>query len=306
MQVYIKTTFKKMWKYRAIYMVMIPGLIWYVVFAYIPMGGLSLAFKDYKANLGILNSPWSGTTNFGYVFQDTAFWRSISRTLVINVGRLLTQFPAPIILAILLNELRIGRYKRILQSLFTFPSFLSWVIVASIMTNVLSMDGVVNSFASALGGTPVNFLGNPKFFQPLLYFTEIWKSSGYSAIIYLASISGIDVEQYEAAEIDGARRIQRMFYITLPNLIPTITVLFILMCGNLMSTGFDQIFNLSNAAVRSVAETLDMYIYRITFQTSVGFSYASAVALFRSVVNMLLLLFADRASRIMGGSGLMS
>ncbi|MDL2233928.1 ABC transporter permease subunit [Ruminococcaceae bacterium OttesenSCG-928-L11] len=299
----LKKLGSQIWKHRAVYTLLLPGLVWYFIFAYMPMGGLSLAFKSYKANLGIWASPWVGFENYRYVFRDPAFWGSIQRTLIINLGRLVFQFPAPVLIALMLNEVRVGRYKKVLQSLYTFPHFLSWVIVASIMTNLLSYDGIVNGLLGQMGSS-VNFLGNAKIFQPMLYITEIWKSSGYSAIIYLAAISGIDVDQYEAAEIDGASRMQRIFRITLPNILPTITIMFILMTGNLMSTGFDQIFNLSNAAVKEVSETLDMYIYRITFQSSSDFSFSTAVSLFRSLINMILLVLADRGSRLMGGNGL--
>jgi putative aldouronate transport system permease protein len=304
----VKTRFvhlmKEIWKYKAIYILLLPGIAWYIMFAYLPLGGLSLAFKTYNAKLGILGSPWCGFQNFEYVFRDATFWASLQRTIIINFGRLIFQFPAPILVALMLNEVRVGRYKKILQSIFTFPHFLSWVIVASIMTNLLSFDGLVNSFITICGGQTINFLGSEKGFQPLLYISEIWKSSGYSAIIYLAAISGIDQDQYEAAEIDGASRLQRVMRITLPNILPTISVLFVMTAGNLMSAGFDQIFNLSNAAVKNVAETLDMYIYRVTFQSATDFGFSMAVSLFRSICNMILLVCADRGSKAMGGSGL--
>lgn len=295
---------KDIWKNRAIYAIIVPGLVWYIIFSYIPMGGLSLAFKTYKANLGIWASPWAGLDNYVHVFRDPSFWSAIKRTLVINFGRLIISFPFPILLAIMINELRVGKYKKVMQSVFTFPHFLSWVIVASVMTNVLSYDGLVNSLLSLIGLDTVNFLGNSKLFRSLLYITDIWKASGWSAIIYMAAISGIDVEQYEAAEIDGATRLQRVFHITLPSILPTIVVMFILATGSLMTAGFDQVFNLSNAAVKDVAETLDMYIYRVTFQSVPDFSFSMAVSLFRSIINMVLLLLADRGAKLMGGVGL--
>lgn len=293
-----------LWKHRATYLLLLPGLVWYVIFAYVPMGGLSLAFKTYNAKLGIWASPWAGLQNYEYVFRDPSFWASIWTTLSINLGRLLICFPAPILLSLMLNELRAGKYRKILQSVYTFPHFLSWIIVSSILTNVLAFDGLVNSVITALGGQTINFLGSEAMFQPMLYVTDIWKTAGYSAIIYLAAISGIDVDQYEAAEIDGASRWQRMWRVTLPNILPTILIMFILTTGNLMSAGFDQIFNISNSATKSVAETLDMYIYRITFQSATDFSFSTAVSLFRSLINMALLVVADRGSRLMGGNGL--
>jgi len=294
-------------KHRGKYMLILPGFVWYVIFAYIPIFGLSLAFKTYIAKLGLFGSPWIGLANFENVFADPAFMQSIFTTLKINAGRLLFVFPFPILLALAINEVRLGRSKKIMQSIFTIPHFLSWVIVASIMISVLGQRGLVNSTIGAIFGTkPISFLGTPSYFLPVVYLTDIWKTAGWSAIIYMAAIAGIDTEQYEAAEIDGASRLQRMWYITLPGIKPTIFVLFILAVGYLMSGGFDQIFNLSNPATIKVAETLDMYIYRITFRGSVDFSFSAAVALFRSVINLLLLFAADRFMKRVGGSGLLA
>lgn len=292
------------WRNRAVYLLLLPGILWYLVFSYVPMAGLSLAFKSYNAKLGIWASPWVGLRNYEYVFRDSAFWSSIIKTLQINLGRLLFCFPTPILISLMLNELRMKRYAKIMQSIFTFPHFLSWIIVSSVLTNVLSFDGLVNGAITSLGGETVNFLGSEQLFQPMLYITDIWKTSGYSAIIYLAAISGIDIDQYEAAEIDGSTRLQRIWHITLPNIMPTIIIMFILTTGNLMSAGFDQVFNISNSATRNVSEILDMYIYRITFQSATDFSFSTAVSLFRSLINMILLVIADRGSRLMGGNGL--
>lgn len=287
-----------------VYTLLLPGLIWYIIFAYGPMGGLILAFKEYKASLGIFGSPWVGLENFKYVFRDAAFIDSVWQTLYINIGRMIFQFPFPILLALILNELRFTKLKKSLQTILTFPHFLSWVVVSSILINTLSYDGLVNNLLELFGISSINFLGNPPGFVPLLYITEIWKNAGWDAIIYLAAIAGIDMDQYEAAEIDGAGRFKKIFYIVLPNIMPTIVVMFILAMGGLMSTGFDQIFNLSNAAVRDVSETLDMYIYRITFQGSPDFGFSTAVSLFRSAVNIILLLLADKGAKLMGSNGL--
>lgn len=299
-----KRTLRAMREHWQIYLIILLPIVWYVVFSYMPMAGLQLAFKDYKPRRGIWGSPWEGLKNFENVFIDPAFMRSVWRTLSINILRLVFVFPVPIILSLMLNEMRAKRYKGVLQTVMTFPNFLSWVIVSSILTNVLSADGLANSLIRALGGSTVDFLGSERLFQPMLYITDIWKSSGWSMIVYLAAISGIDQEQYEAAEIDGANHWQKLVHITLPNLMPTIVVMFILATGNLMSAGFDQIFNLSNSATKNVAEILDMYIYRITFQSAPDYGLSTAISLMRSVVNMLLLLLADRGSKLMGGNGL--
>ncbi|MDK8179861.1 ABC transporter permease subunit [Paenibacillus sp. UMB4589-SE434] len=296
--------FIEMWKHRMVYTLLLPGLIWLVLFAYLPMGGLSLAFKEYKANLGIWGSPWVGLENFKYVFRDPAFLDSLWRTLYINIVKLVIQFPFPILLALMLNELRMRRAKKWFQTVLTFPHFLSWIIVSGVVINVLAYDGLLNSTLTMLGLPTINFLGSESMFVPMIIFTDIWKSTGWGAIIYLAAISGIDQDQYESAEIDGASRMQQMFRITLPNILPTVTIMFILSVGGLMSSGFDQIFNLANAATKNVSEVLDVYIYRITFQSATDFSFSTAVSLFRSLVNMALLLLADRVAKMMGGDGL--
>ena len=299
-----KSLWQEIWKNKAIYLIMLPGIIWFIVFSYGPMSGLQLAFKTYSMKRGIWGSPWCGLENFQYVFRDPSFLKSVGTTLWINAGRLIFQFPIPIILALLMNELRMKRYKKVVQTVLTFPHFLSWVIVASIAINVLSYDGLLNSLILSFGGETVNFTGNAKLFQPLLYITENWKSAGWSAIIYMAAISGIDMDQYEAADLDGACRIQKIFRITLPNILPTISVMFVLQMGNMMSGGFDQIFNLSNPAVKEVSEILDMYIYNISFGSTPDFGFSTAVSFFRSVVNCIFLVAADRGAKALGGSGL--
>lgn len=296
--------YKEMWKHRMTYTLLIPGLVWLVLFAYLPMGGLSLAFKHYKANEGIWGSPWVGFENFKYVFRDPTFAQAVWRTLYINIIKLVITFPFPILLALLLNELRMRKTKKLFQTVFTFPQFLSWIIVSGIVINVLSYDGLLNSALQLMGLPTINFLGSENMFLPMLILTDIWKSTGWGAIIFLAAISGIDQDQYESAQIDGASRMQQIFKITLPNILPTVTVMFILNVGGLMSAGFDQIFNLANAATQNVSQVLDVYIYRITFQSSTDFSFSTAVSLFRSLVNMILLLAADRVAKLMGGDGL--
>ncbi len=299
-----KSVLSEVWKFKENYLMILPGVVWYLIFAYIPIYGLTLAFKTYKAKLGIFGSPWIGFENYVYVFRDPAFLDSVFRTISINFGRILFQFPFPILLAIMLNEVRVGKYKKVIQTVYTFPHFLSWVVVASIMVNILDSKGMVNALIVMLGGSKVNFLGDTNIFKPLLYITENWKSAGWTMIIYLAAISGIDTEQYESARIDGATRLQTIWHITLPAIQSTIITLLILQVGNIMTQGFDQIFNISNAATAKAGEILDIYIYRITFQASADFSFSTAVSLFRSVINFIFLVSADRITRWLGSDGL--
>ena len=293
------------WKHRAHVVMALPAFLVLLFFAYIPMGGLVMAFKSYDYTKGIWGSPWVGLQNYEFVFRDPAFFDSIGRTLSINLGRMIFEFPFPILLALFINEIRCGKYQKFVQTVCTFPHFLSWIVIAAVLQNFLGSDGMINRLVQMAGGEPVGFLSTPGLFQPMLYLTAIWKSSGWNAIIYLAAISGIDTEQFEAAEIDGCSRWQRIWYLTLPSIVPTICIMCILTMGNLMTAGFDQIFNLNNAAVNSVSETLDMYIYRVTFQSSSDFGFSSAVSLLRSIMNLFFLVIADRGSRLMGGNGLM-
>lgn len=290
---------------KEIYLLALPAVIWYVVFCYGPMGGLTLAFKSFKAKLGIWGSPWVGMKNFESLFRDSSFFNAVGITLWINVVELLLCFPMPILIAIMLNELRMGRYKKILQTVFTFPHFLSWVIVGSIIKNLLSVDGVLNGILANLGMQQVVFLGDRELFRPLLYITEVWKEAGWSSIIYLAAISGIEQQQYEAAEIDGASRMQRILYITLPSLLPTVAVMLILQMGGIMGGHFDQIYNLQNDIIAPAAETLNLYIYRITFKRTPNYGFSTAVSLFCSVVSMVLLLGTNKLAERFGGTGLM-
>ena len=295
----------EIFKNKEIYLLALPAVIWYAVFCYMPMGGLTLAFKSFKANLGIWGSPWNGLTNFESLFRDPAFGRSVGVTLWINAVELVLCFPAPILLALMLNELRMGRYKKVLQTVYTFPHFLSWVIIASIVKNLLSIDGVVNGLMANLGMEKVSFLGNKNLFRPLIYITEIWKEAGWSSIIYLAAMSGVDQQVYEVAEIEGASRLQRVPHITLPSIFPTIAVMLILQMGGIMGGHFDQIYNLQNDIIASSAETLNLYIYRITFQRTPNYGFSTAVSLFCSVINMALLLSTNKIAERFGGVGLM-
>lgn len=300
-----RTLLAEIIKNKEIYLLAVPAIAWYVVFCYMPMGGLTLAFKSFKAKLGIWGSPWTGLANFQSLFRDPAFFNSVGITLWINVVELLLCFPAPILLAIMLNELRMGRYKKILQTVFTFPHFLSWVIVGSIVKNLLSVDGVFNAVLTSCGLERIIFLGDRGLFRPVIYISAIWKEAGWSSIIYLAAISGIDQQQYEAAEIDGASRFQRIVHVTLPSIMPTVAVMLILQMGGIMSGHFDQIYNLQNDIIAPAAETLNLYIYRITFRRTPNYGFSTAVSLFCSVVNMALLLSANKLAERFGGAGLM-
>ncbi len=295
---------QRIWKKRHAYFFLLPGLIIFAMFSYTPMAGLILSFKKYNARLGIFSSPWVGLENFKRIFITPLALDSIVNTLTISFGRILFEFPAPIILALLLNEMRGNRTKRLYQTVFTFPHFLSWVIVSIILQDFLSSTGAVNYILNSLGFSKINFLSTPDYFRTLLYGTSVWKTIGWSAIIYIASISGIGPELYEAAAIDGAGRLRRIWHVTLPCIKSTIIIMLIMKIGKSMNAGFDQIFNMRNSVVKSVADIIDTYVYDITFQSTPNYGFSTAVGMFKSVINALLLIVANVGCKKLFGMGL--
>ncbi|MCL2059567.1 MAG: ABC transporter permease subunit [Oscillospiraceae bacterium] len=300
----VRKYLRKCWDARFIYLLLLPGMTFIFIFSYGPMYGLQLAFKQYNAGLGILGSNWIGLTNFQNLIARPDFFKAFTNTIIISLSRLVIEFPFPILLSLMLNELRLRKLKRVLQTVFTFPHFLSWVVVSSILLSFMDSSGPLNSIIHMLTGQKVAFLGDTSIFRPILYSTSIWKGAGWSSIIYLAAIAGINPELYEAAVIDGANRLQRIWHITLPCILPTITVLFILAVGGIMDGGFDQIFNMQNPVVRPVAETIDIYVYRITFESPPNYGFSTAVGMFKSVINFIMLILANRVVRTISGSGL--
>ena len=230
--------------------------------------------------------------------------QSIQNTLVISFCRLIFEFPVPVIIALLLNEMRGKRLKRLYQTVYTFPHFLSWVVVAALMQNFFSNSGIINSLITSMGGEGIDFLANSSLFRPLLYATSNWKEAGWSAIIYIAAIAGINPELYESATIDGASRFQRVLHITLPGIMPTICIMLILSVGNIMNGSFEQIFNLRNGAVAQVANTIDVYVYDITFNATPNYGFSTAVGLFKSIVNFVMLLVANIVVEKSSGQGI--
>lgn len=294
------------WQARYLYLLLLPAVLYFAVFQYGPMSGVVLAFKKYNARLGVMGSPWVGLANFKRIFTTSAAVTAIRNTFEINLSRLIWQFPAAIILALLLNEMRGTRVKRVYQTIYTFPHFLSWVVVSSLLSNFFSNGGMINSIISSLGGTRIDFLANEGWFRPFLYLTHNWKEMGWDSIIYIAAIAGIDPTLYEAATVDGAGRWTQAFHVTLPCISSTIITLFILQVGRIMNAGFEQIFYLQNPAVKGVSEILDTYVYNITFKAVPNYGFSTAVGLFKSVINLFMLLAANRVVKWVGGSGMFS
>jgi putative aldouronate transport system permease protein len=281
-------------KYK--YLLMVPVVIYFILFAYKPMYGLIIAFKDYRPNLGFARSRWVGLKHFIDFFNDVYFFRLLRNTLSISLLNIVFGFPAPILLALLLNEIRSTFFKKTVQTITYMPYFISLVVVSSLIRTYTASNGLFAQIAIATGGSAKNYLMHPQYFYPIYVISDIWQGIGWNSIIYLAALSGIDQEQYEAARIDGAGRFRRMLYITLPNLLPTIMVLFILRMGGILNVGFEKIILLYNEGIYEVADVISSYVYRRGI-IQAAFSYASAVGLFNSIVNVFFLVTANTLSR---------
>lgn len=281
-------------KYK--YLLILPVLVYFLLFAYKPMYGIIIAFMDYRPNLGMSRSPWVGLKHFAAFFQDVYFGRLLRNTLSISLLNIIFGFPAPIILALLLNEIQSTAFKRTVQTITYMPYFISMVVVCSLIRTYTASNGIFSQIATSFGGDPQNFLMHTKYFYPIYVISDIWQGIGWNSIIYLAALSGIDQEQYEAARIDGAGRLRRMFSITLPNLMPTIMVLFILRMGGILNVGFEKIILLYNEGIYEVADVISTYVYRRGILNA-AFSYASAVGLFNSLVNVFFLIAANTLSK---------
>ncbi|WP_042203890.1 ABC transporter permease [Paenibacillus camerounensis] len=286
-------------------LMVLPALFFILVFSYIPMYGVLMAFQDYNLFKGFGGSPWVGLKHFEMFFAAPEFWTIMRNTIVISLLKLLVGFPAPILLALMLNEVRSRVFKRTVQTISYLPHFLSWVIVSGFVMSMLSTEnGSVNMLLQQLNliKDPVNFLSLPEYFWTILVTTGVWKEIGFSSIVYLAAIAGIDPNMHEAASIDGASKLRQMFAITLPSILPVIIVFLILAIGNLLSAGFEDILLLgSNPVLRDVGDVLDTYVYRIGIQNN-RYSYATAAGLFKSLIGVFLLVGANYAARKSGNS----
>lgn len=286
-------------RYR--YLLIVPGILFFLIFSYMPLYGLLMAFKDFKFNLGIWGSPWAGLEHFQMMFKDGDFWIAFKNTIILSLGKIIFGFPAPIILALLLNELRFKIFRNMVQSFLYLPYFLSWVIMAGIILNLLSMNsGSLSKLLEGLFGIQQPMiLGNPEYFRPLIFISHIWKTMGWETIIYLAAIAGISPHLYEAAIIDGANRFQRVIRITLPSLTFVITILFVLSIGGVMNAGFDQIFNLYDPGVYRVGDILDTFVYRVGIASGTSnMEYGVVIGLVKGVLNLALLFAANQIVKL--------
>ena len=283
-------------EYRYLYLMLIPAVAAMIIFCYAPMYGIQIAFKNYKPRSGIWGSQWVGFKYFLRMFREQTFMTVLRNTLVISGLRLVICFPAGVIFALMLNEIGNQRLKKVAQTISYMPHFVSWVVLGGIVKSLLSLNGPVNALVKLCGGTPAIWLTKSNYFIPIVLVTDIWKSMGWGSIVYLAAMAGIPMDQYESAEIDGASRFQRIWYITLPSILPVVMTMFILRIGNIMSAGFDQIFNLYSAAVYDVADIIDTYSYRVGLIDN-NFSYSAVIGLFKNVLGFALMIAVNQLTK---------
>ena len=287
-------------------MMILPAAVFYIIFCYFPMYGIVLAFKSFNPIKGIVGSQWVGFNNFKEVFNDPNFWPVFVNTLIIGSIKIVVGFLGAVITAILLNELRMRRTKKTIQTIVTFPHFLSWIVISGFVFSLFAYHGAVNSMVEATGGQPIQFLRNKEFFFILIFATDIWKEAGWGSIIYLATMAGIPQDQYEAADIDGATRLQKIWHITLPGIKPVAILLLIMSVGGVLSAGFDQLLNLTPHALEGKIDIIDTYIYRNFIgdvdpsQVGIG----AAIGLFKSVIGFALVITVDRIAKACGERGI--
>lgn len=291
---------KRIIKYKALIIMMLPAIIFFAVFSYAPMYGVILAFKDFSITKGIMGSDWAGFYYFERLFSSSRFWEVIQNTLIISLSKLIIGFFPPIIFALLLNEIQTKWFKKLTQTASYLPYFISWIIMAGIIREIFSANGVVNQIVTSLGGEAQIWLSKKDYFRTILVSTEVWKGFGWGSIIYISALSSIDPQYYEAAALDGAGRFKKMFHITLPFLVPVITINLILAMGGVLNAGFDQIFNLTNSSVKSVADIIDTYVFELGIQNR-DYSLSTAVGLFKSVIAMILVLGTNFVAKKLNG-----
>jgi putative aldouronate transport system permease protein len=296
--------FKTLLHDRWMYLMLLPGLLYFVVFKYIPMWGVVISFQDYQPFAGISGSQWVGLKHFERFFTEPTFIMLMKNTLILALMNIIIFFPLPIITALLLNELSGKMFKRTVQTIIYLPHFMSWVIVIGIVYMFFNIeDGVVNMLIQSGGFEKINFLASPEWFRPIVLAEVIWKETGWSTIIFLAALSGVDPQLYEAARMDGANRWQQLWNVTLPAIMSTIIILLILRLGDFLDTGFEQVFLMLNALNRNVGEVIDTYVYTSGI-TQGQFSYSTAIGLFKSIIGLLLVTGANYSAKKLQQEGL--
>lgn len=283
--------------HKYLYIMIFPVVLHYILFQYAPMYGAIIAFKDFHIAKGLLGSPWVGIKHFEDFFSSYYFWRLIKNTFLLNLYQLLFVFPAPILFALLLNELLSGWFKRIVQTVTYLPHFISLIVICGMITQFVSREGIITDILVWFGMERTALLGHPEYFRTIYIVSDIWQTVGWSSIIYLAAISGVNPELYEAARMDGAGRIKQAIYVTLPGIAPIIVILLILRIGSMLDIGFEKIILLYNPNTYVTADVINTFVYRRGLTSTLEFSYATAVGLFQSSLNFILLVFANWFSR---------
>lgn len=274
------------------HLMMLPGMIFVLIFCYVPMCGILMAFQDYVPAKGMLGSKFVGLEHFKYMFSLPDIWQILQNTVIIALGKILLGTFMAITFAILLNEIRVKYFKKVVQTVVYLPHFLSWVVLAAVVTNMVNLDGAVNQIIQMIGFDKINFLGSNVWFRPMIIITDVWKEFGYNSIVYLAAITAIDPGLHEAASMDGANWWKRVWHITLPGMLPIILLMGAMSLTSILSAGFDQIYNLYSPMVYKTGDVLDTYVYRIGMLGR-QYSFSTAVGLLRSVVGMILMLIAN-------------
>ncbi|MFD2117212.1 ABC transporter permease [Paenibacillus yanchengensis] len=298
-------TWQQYRKHKYLLLLLLPAIVWYAIFHYGPLYGVQLAFKDFKIMEGITGSPWVGWKHFEYMFTASKdFPIILKNTVILSFYHIIFGFPAPIVLALLFNEIRSSVFKRISQTISYLPHFLSWVILGSLLITILSpQSGVVNELIKLLGFDPVFFLGDKEWFRFTLIASGIWKEVGWGTIIYLAALAAVDPHLYESAVIDGASRWKQTIYITIPQIMPAIAIMFILRIGNILDAGFDQVLNLYHPSVYEVADIIDTYVFRVGL-TQMQYSFTTAVGLFKNIIAFSLVMLTNYVVKKSGQEGL--
>ena len=299
-----KTLWQRICRDHQLLILLIPGLLFYAIFRYGPMYGIVIAFKKYSPFLGVAKSPWVGTMYFQQFFNSSEFFKLFKNTLILGFWSMFFGFPAPILFALILNEVRASAVKKLYQTISYLPYFLSLVVICSIFRELFSVSsGLINRVITAMGGQTIHFLVRPEWYRFIYILSGVWAGLGSGAIVYLAALAGVDQQLYEAARIDGCTRVKMIWYITLPSILPTIVTMFLLNCGNIMRIGPDKALLLYNSMTYEVADIFSTYVYRIGLVKK-NFSFATAVGLFESVIAVIVLLAANTASRRITGESL--
>jgi len=290
---------------RYLYLFLLPAAVFYVTFKYLPLYGELIAFKDFRIMEGIWNSPWVGFKHFRVLFASADFWQVFRNTMLLNLYKLVFVFPAPILLALMLNEVRTNWFKRTVQNLLYLPHFISWVVLGGVIVAILSPGtGVINALlVRVFGIEPIYFMTHTVWWPVVFTVSSIWQSAGWGTILYLAAMANIDPQLYEAAKIDGASKLRQIWHVTLPGIRPTIAIMLILQMGQMADVGFEQVYNLQNDAVFSVSDVISTYVYRMGLQAA-QYSYSTAVGLFQGVIALILMLTVNKVTKAMGEGGL--